>query len=181
MNKPAFRLVALLSLPVAGILLAPDGASAQGGERCYALSVETWEPPIEPAADTLFHQPPAWFGLTTRRHTETPGYEVRPTIVIKRLTRQVGTWLQQGPDVLVVRWDDLFTGVLIEFDARADTLVGVAHIRTDMQSAPYARATARARAVPRPCPPSEETEVVRGTDEVTFSGSTAFRCTCNDV
>ena len=143
-------------------LLLTDSVSAREGERCYALRIEAWDPRIVPEADTILHQPPEWFGLTTQRHTDTPGYEVRPTIVIKPRVRQVGTWLQQDQDQLMVRWDDLFSGVLIEFESHGDTLHGLAHITTDMMDAPYAQATAAARAVPRPCPPPEETEELRG-------------------
>ena len=159
-SEPAIQDIGEVS---AESLLLTDSVSARKGERCYALSIEAWDPPIAPEADTIFHQPPEWFGLTTQRHTDVPGYEVRPTIVINHRIRQEGTWLQRGPDNLVVRWGDGFTGVFIEFEARVDTLLGVAQIITDMGNAPYARATAGARAVPRPCPPPEEAEELRGT------------------
>ena len=159
-SEPATQYIGEVS---AESLLLTDSVSAREGERCYALSIEAWDPPIVPEADTIFHQPPDWFGLTAHRHTETPGYEVRPTIVIKQRVRQVGTWLQQDLDLLMVRWDDLFSGVLMEFESRGDTLHGVAHVLTDMMDAPYAQATAAARAVPRPCPPPEQTEELRGT------------------
>ena len=161
MSRRSLRAVALFIAPVATLALSSGIATAQDGERCYGLDIEAWQPTIQPAADSLFHRPPDWFGLTTQPSSDGSGYQVRSTVVIKGSIRQTGTWIQPRPDTLEVWWADMFTGVSIEFEVRGDSLVGIAHLLTDDVNASYAHATAGARAVLRPCPAPSENAVTQ--------------------
>ena len=138
--------------------LPPD----QDSERCYQLSVGPWTVPIRPLPDTIFHRPPSWFGLTTKpTERDSTVHQLRPTIVIRQLTRQAGYWTQLEPHQLRIAWSDGFTGLWILFASRADTLVGTAHLLTDDLRSSYAGATSWARATPMTCPSPSETEDVR--------------------
>ncbi len=167
MSKVPLSLVAwaatIALLPLVIVCAMPQ--DDQHSEQCYALQTGSWTPPIRPSGDSIFHQPPKWFGLLPSLREDSSRHELRPAVALTGITRipivQKGWWVRL-PGGLEIGWADGFTGVSVLFNQqRGDTLTGTAKLHTDEGDASYAHATAWARASAIKCPAAQILEDVR--------------------